>query len=84
LYCADKLTYKVSAGTVVDFTIYGPHLSRFAHLASYEEFLGVFDKLAMTLTVTDLFCGKGIEHVWWARRRRTHHTLTRVGGFRLG
>ena len=24
------------------------------------------------------------ETKWWARRRRAHHTPTRVGGFRLG
>ncbi|KOU19120.1 hypothetical protein ADK52_29170 [Streptomyces sp. WM6372] len=44
LYCADKLTYKVRAGTVVGFTIYGPHLSHFAHLTSYEEFLDAFGR----------------------------------------
>jgi hypothetical protein len=41
------------------------------------------DKLAMTLTMTDLFCGEGDRAPGWARRRRTHHTPTRVGGFRL-
>ncbi|MFJ9417827.1 hypothetical protein ACIRPT_27255 [Streptomyces sp. NPDC101227] len=44
LYCADKLTYKVRAGTVVGFTTYGPHLSHFAHLTSYEEFLVAFGR----------------------------------------
>ncbi|MEV8326650.1 hypothetical protein [Kitasatospora sp. NPDC056731] len=42
LYCADKLTYKVRAGAIVGFTIYGPHLSHFAHLTSYEELLAAF------------------------------------------
>jgi hypothetical protein len=44
LYCADKLTYKVRTGAVVGFTIYGPHLSYFDHLTSYEEFLAAFSK----------------------------------------
>ncbi|UQX04682.1 hypothetical protein [Streptomyces sp. RerS4] len=42
LYCADKLTYKIRAGAVVGFAIYGPHLSHFAHLTSYEDLLAVF------------------------------------------
>ncbi|GAA1937780.1 hypothetical protein [Kitasatospora viridis] len=42
LYCTDKLTYKVQGGTVVGFAVYGPHLSHFAHLASYQEFLTAF------------------------------------------
>ncbi|MEU3406033.1 hypothetical protein ABZ766_19140 [Streptomyces sp. NPDC006670] len=42
LYCADELTYKVSGGLVVGFAIYGPHLSHFAHLTSYEDLLGAF------------------------------------------
>ncbi|MFF4368324.1 hypothetical protein [Streptomyces sp. NPDC001594] len=37
LYCAEELTYKVSGGLVVGFAIYGPHLSHFAHLTSYES-----------------------------------------------
>ncbi|MFJ9870260.1 hypothetical protein [Streptomyces sp. NPDC101165] len=44
LYCADKLTYKVRAGTVVGFAIYGRHLSHFAHLTSYEDFLATFGR----------------------------------------
>ncbi|WP_406513641.1 hypothetical protein OG851_37760 [Streptomyces sp. NBC_00161] len=44
LYCADELTYKVRAGTVVGFAIYGPHLSHFAHLTSYEELLAAFGR----------------------------------------
>ncbi|MFJ2399022.1 hypothetical protein ACIOTI_40690 [Streptomyces sp. NPDC087843] len=36
------LSYKVRAGTVVGFAIYGPHLSHFAHLTSYEELLAAF------------------------------------------
>ncbi|MFJ5270892.1 hypothetical protein [Streptomyces sp. NPDC088358] len=42
LYCADKLSYKVRAGTVVGFALYGPHLSHFAHLTSYEGLLAAF------------------------------------------
>ncbi|MEY2248354.1 hypothetical protein AB8A21_36435 [Streptomyces sp. BF23-18] len=44
LYCANKVTYKVRAGTVVGFTIYGPHLSHFAHLTSYEDVLAAFGR----------------------------------------
>ncbi|XCM33159.1 hypothetical protein ABXI76_31030 [Streptomyces parvus] len=42
LYGVDKINYKVRAGAVVGFAISGPHLSHFAHLTSYEEFLAAF------------------------------------------
>ncbi|MYV66447.1 hypothetical protein GT043_10965 [Streptomyces sp. SID2131] len=41
-YCADELSHKVRGGTVVGFALYGRHLSHFAHLTSYEEFLAAF------------------------------------------
>ncbi|MEU1280349.1 hypothetical protein [Streptomyces sp. NPDC005805] len=44
LYGADKVNYKVRAGAVVGFAISGPHLSHFARLSSYEEFLTVFGR----------------------------------------
>jgi hypothetical protein len=44
LYCADKLTYKVRTGVVVGFALYGPHLSHFAHLTSYDDVLAAFGK----------------------------------------
>ncbi|MFC6981939.1 hypothetical protein [Streptomyces cirratus] len=52
LYCADEVTYKVSAGLVVGFAIYGRHLSHFAHLSSYEELLAAFG-------TPDLVCEEG-------------------------
>ena len=44
LYCADKLTDKVRAGTIVGFPVYGPHLSHFTRLTSCEEFLAAFGR----------------------------------------
>ncbi|MET8137042.1 hypothetical protein [Streptomyces sp. NPDC005251] len=73
LYCADKLTYKVRAGTVVGFAIYGPHLSHFAHLTSYEELLAAFgrperaheDKAYGDLMGYDNYYWGAQKHVKW-------------------
>lgn len=42
LHVPDKLSYKIRAGTVVGFAIYGAQLSHFSALSSYEEFLAMF------------------------------------------
>ncbi|MCX4580416.1 hypothetical protein OHB41_46145 [Streptomyces sp. NBC_01571] len=73
LYCADKLSYKVRAGTVVGFAIYGPHLSHFAHLTSYEELLGAFgtpdrareDEVYGDLMGYDAYYWGAQKHVSW-------------------
>lgn len=44
VYCADQFSYKVQAGHVVGFAIFGPHLSHFAHLTTYEQMLAAFGK----------------------------------------
>ncbi|MEU2509224.1 hypothetical protein ABZ621_31555 [Streptomyces sp. NPDC007863] len=69
LYCADKLTYKVRAGTVVGFAIYGSHLSHFAHLTSYEELLDAFgrpDRASEDEAYGDLM---GYDNYYWGARK---------------
>ncbi|MEU6234767.1 hypothetical protein [Kitasatospora sp. NPDC047058] len=69
LYCADKLTYKVQAGTVVGFAIYGPHLSHFAHLTSYEELLAAFgspDQAREDEAYGDLM---GYDNYYWGSQK---------------
>ncbi|GGZ17771.1 hypothetical protein GCM10010387_07570 [Streptomyces inusitatus] len=69
LYCTDKLTYKVRAGTVVGFAIYGPHLSHFAHLTSYEELLVAFgrpDRTHEDEAYGDLM---GYDNYYWGARK---------------
>ncbi len=69
LYCTDKLTYKVRAGTVVGFAIYGPHLGHFAHLTSYDEFLAAFgrpDRTREDKAYGDLM---GYDNYYWAAHK---------------
>ncbi|MFF8504168.1 hypothetical protein ACF07L_26460 [Streptomyces anulatus] len=69
LYRADKITYKVRAGAVVGFAVHGPHLSHFAHLASYEEFLAAFgtpDRAREDETYGDLM---GYDTYYWGARK---------------
>ncbi|MFE4516973.1 hypothetical protein ACFRMQ_22575 [Kitasatospora sp. NPDC056783] len=69
LYCADKLSYKIRAGAVVGFAIYGPHLSHFAHLASYEDFLAAFgspDRVDEIEAYGDLM---GYDTYYWGARK---------------
>ncbi|WP_316519990.1 hypothetical protein [Kitasatospora brasiliensis] len=69
LYCADKLTYKVRAGAVVGFAIYGPHLSHFAHLTSYEEFLAAFgspSRVDENVSYGDLM---SYDNYYWGARK---------------
>ncbi len=69
LYRADKLTYKVRAGTVVGFAIYGPHLSHFAHLTSHEELLDAFgrpDRVSEDEAYGDLM---GYDNYYWGARK---------------
>jgi hypothetical protein len=42
VYASGKRTYKIRSGAVVGFAIYGPDLSAFEILSSYEEFLTLF------------------------------------------
>ncbi|THA50125.1 hypothetical protein [Streptomyces sp. A1136] len=70
LYCADELTYKVTAGLVVGFAIYGPHLSHFAHLTSYEKLLSAFgtpDRVREEGGAYGDFTGYGLYY-WGARK----------------
>ncbi|WP_344438500.1 hypothetical protein [Kitasatospora nipponensis] len=69
LYCADKLTYKVRVGKVVGFAICGPHLSHFAHLTSYEEFLAAFgkpDRAREEVTYGELM---GYDNYYWSAQK---------------
>ncbi|WP_228182665.1 hypothetical protein [Streptomyces anulatus] len=69
LYRADKVSYKVRAGAVVGFAVYGPHLSHFAQLASYEEFLAAFgtpDRAREDETYGDLM---GYDTYYWGARK---------------
>lgn len=69
LYCADKLTYKVRAGRVVGFAIYGPQLSHFAHLTSYEELLDAFgspDRVREDEAYGDLM---GYDNYYWGAQK---------------
>ncbi|WP_326616587.1 hypothetical protein OHA57_13170 [Streptomyces anulatus] len=69
LYRADKVSYKVRAGAVVGFAVYGPHLSHFARLASYEEFLAAFgtpDRAREDETYGDLM---GYDTYYWGARK---------------
>ncbi|MFE3403551.1 hypothetical protein [Streptomyces anulatus] len=69
LYRADKVSYKVRAGAVVGFAMYGPHLSHFAQLASYEEFLAAFgtpDRAREDETYGDLM---GYDTYYWGARK---------------
>lgn len=57
------------AGEVVGFAIYGPHLSHFARLASYEEFLAAFgtpDRAREDETYGDLM---GYDTYYWGARK---------------
>ncbi|MER5863483.1 hypothetical protein [Kitasatospora sp. NPDC002040] len=70
LYGADKINYKVRAGAVVGFAISGPHLSHFAHLTSYEEFLAVFgppDRIHENEACGELM---SFETYYWGARKR--------------
>ncbi|GGS39902.1 hypothetical protein Snoj_00320 [Streptomyces nojiriensis] len=70
LYCADKLTYKIRAGAVVGFAIYGPQLSHFAHLTSYEDLLAVFgtpDRAHEDEAYGDLM---GYDNYYWGAQKR--------------
>lgn len=88
LYCAEELTYKVRAGLVVGFAVYGAPLARFSHLTSYEELLAAFgtpDRVREEGSYGD-FEGYGLyywgarKHVKWdASHRRV--TLINVGDF---
>ncbi|MFF8729376.1 hypothetical protein ACF073_23175 [Streptomyces sp. NPDC015171] len=89
LYCADQLTYKVSAGTVVGFAIRGPRLSsHFAHLTSYEEFLIAFgrpDRAQENEAYGELM---GYDNYYWGAQKNVkwdawdHRvTLINLGGF---
>ena len=69
LYCADKLTYKVRAGTVVGFSIHGPQLSHFARLTSYEELLAAFgrpDRAHQDEAYGDLM---GYDNYYWGAQK---------------
>ncbi|MGA5199060.1 hypothetical protein [Streptomyces exfoliatus] len=69
LYGADEINYKVCAGAVVGFAIRGPHLSHFAHLTSYEEFLSVFgqpDRIHENEEYGDLL---SYETYYWGARK---------------
>ncbi|MFH9299091.1 hypothetical protein [Streptomyces sp. NPDC017520] len=69
LYRADKITYKVRAGTVVGCAIYGRHLTHFAHLASYEELLDAFgrpDRACEDEAYGDLM---GYDNYYWGARK---------------
>ncbi|WP_097956003.1 MULTISPECIES: hypothetical protein [Streptomyces] len=70
LYRADKVSYKVRDGAVVGFAIYGPHLSHFAHLASYEELLAAFgrpDRVRENEAYGDLM---GYDLYYWGARKQ--------------
>ncbi|MCC8482477.1 MULTISPECIES: hypothetical protein [Streptomyces] len=69
LYGVDKINYKVRAGAVVGFAISGPHLSHFAHLTSYEEFLAAFgrpDRVHENEAYGDLM---SYEAYYWGSRK---------------
>ncbi|OCC11323.1 hypothetical protein [Streptomyces sp. PTY087I2] len=69
LYGTDKINYKTCAGAVVGFAISGPHLSHFAHLTSYEEFLSAFgwpDRVHENEAYGDLM---SYEAYYWGARK---------------
>ncbi|WP_411083474.1 hypothetical protein [Streptomyces sp. cmx-18-6] len=69
LYGVDKINYKVCAGAVVGFAISGVHLSHFAHLTSYEEFLTTFgrpDRIRENEAYGDLM---SYETYYWGARK---------------
>ncbi|MET9879621.1 hypothetical protein ABZZ36_34140 [Actinacidiphila glaucinigra] len=68
LHCADELSYKVHAGTVVGFAL-GGHLSHFAHLASYEDFLATFGKPDRTREDEVYGDLMGYDTYYWGARR---------------
>ncbi|MFH7594509.1 hypothetical protein WDV06_05305 [Streptomyces racemochromogenes] len=89
LYCAGELTYKVRAGLVVGFAIYGPRLSHFAHVTSYEELLAAFGTPDLVreesaygdLMGYDLYYWGARKHVKWdASGNRV--SLINVGDFK--
>lgn len=75
LHRADKVSYKIHAGTVVGFALYGEdhHLSHFAALTSYETFLAAFgtpdrvreDEAYGDLMGYDLYYWGARKHVRW-------------------
>ncbi|MGW6704652.1 hypothetical protein ACWGDE_07145 [Streptomyces sp. NPDC054956] len=86
LYGSDEINYKVRAGSVVGFAITGPHLSHFAHLTSYEEFLTVFgqpDRTHENEAYGDLMSYEA--YYWGARKHVTWDTWEkRVSFINLG
>ncbi|MEW2129838.1 hypothetical protein [Streptomyces sp. NPDC005435] len=86
LYGTDEINYKVRAGAVVGFAIGGPHLSHFAHLTSYEEFLTVFgrpDRMRENEAYGDLMSYE--TYYWGARKHVTWDTWEhRVSFINLG
>ncbi|MFF7995351.1 hypothetical protein ACFZDG_36990 [Kitasatospora xanthocidica] len=63
LYTADELTYRIRAGRVVGFAIYGPRLAHFAGLSSYQEFRSAFG--TPDRVETDEAPGSGEHTAYW-------------------
>lgn len=70
LYLAGKLTYKVRAGIVIGFALYGSHLDHFSGLSSYEQFLSLFGAPDQVTTIDEPGGGPMIYHNrYWDSRK---------------
>ena len=64
-----KISFKIAAGRVVGFALYGDHLRRFEYLRTYEDFCAAFgsaDRVVVNEAYGDLM---GYDHFFFQSRK---------------
>ena len=88
VHFASKISFKIRAGRVVGFALYGDHLRHFDGLKTYEEFgraFGVADRIVENKAYGDLM---GYDHYYFRSRKHvawsefdSHVSLINLGDY---